>query len=317
MGANYGSRMEHINSRSGTLDAYHVNLAKQDDNTLNWFITTGEGLLAPVTNVIQDCEASPPPSAAKIIGDVAQAVVFVAVIVSSAADFGESLAVLGSIIEAGEAADIAIGAALGIGEKAAEDAAEKAAEEATSLFGQIKSSLQSATIKDYADAIGVVGSAANLGAKWAQMDPIDSGDPIKSFTNAIFQGLQTFVGVYGSLEEQLAVNIAVVATGPDAKKPTAYLTAITTATGASDHTGSTLTFSRNLSDAESRSLKAASSFINVSFVAASGSSSPNDYIGAVINGFGGAAGNFALANVVAQFAQASGTPDAGSVLMQA
>ena len=314
MGANYGSRMEHINTGSGTLDAYHITLAKQDDNTLNWFITTGEGILAPVTNIIQDCEASPPPSAAKIVGDVALAVVFVAVVVSSAADFGESLAVLGSIIEAGEAADIALGAALGIGEKAAEDAAEKAAEEATSLFGQIKSSLQSATIKDYADAIGVVGSAANLGAKWAQMDPIDSGDPIKSFTNAIFQGLQTFVGVYGSLEEQLAVNIAVVATGPDAKKPTAYLSAITTATGASS---GTLTFSRKLSDAESRALKAASSFINVSFVAASGSSSPNDYIGAVINGFGGAAGNFALANVVAQFAQAPGTPDAGSVMMQA
>ena len=313
MGANWGSRLEHIDPGSTTNDTYAINQAKRDDNILNWFQTTGEGLLAPVTNIIQDCEASPPPSAAKIIGDVSQAVVFVAVIVSSAADFGESFAILETIIEAGEGADIAIGAALGVGEKVIEDEGVKAVEEATSVFNQIKTSLSSAKVQDYANAISVVGSVANLGANWAQMDLIDSSNPLKSFSNAIFQGINTFVGVYGSLEEQLAVNIAVVATGKDAKNPAAYLAAITTATGASDHTS---IFRRDLSDAESRALKAASSFINVSFIAASGSTSPNDYIGAIINGFGGTAGNFALVNVVAQFAQASGNPDTGSIMMQ-
>ena len=313
MGANYGSRAEMINTHSSTLDAYHITLAKRDDNQLNFFRTTGEGIIAPVTNIIQDCTASPPPSAAKIIGDVAQAVVFVAVIVSSAADFGESLAILGAIVEAGEGADIALGAAVGIGEEAAEDAVEKGTQESLSLFNQIKSTVSSASVQDYANAISVVGSVAHLGAQWAEMDPIDAGDPLKSFTNAIFQGIQTFVGVYGSLEEQLAVNIAVVATGPDSKKPTAYLTAINSAAGGTDH----LSFGRELGTAEKLSLKAAATFVNASFIAASGSTSPNDYIGAVINGFGGAAANFTLGNVVAQFAQAPGTPDGGSVMMQA
>ena len=302
-----------INTHSSTLDAYHITLAKRDDNQLNFFRTTGEGIIAPVTNIIQDCTASPPPSAAKIIGDVAQAVVFVAVIVSSAADFGESLAILGAIVEAGEGADIALGAAVGIGEEAAEDAVEKGTQESLSLFNQIKSTVSSASVQDYANAISVVGSVAHLGAQWAEMDPIDAGDPLKSFTNAIFQGIQTFVGVYGSLEEQLAVNIAVVATGPDSKKPTAYLTAINSAAGGTDH----LSFGRELGTAEKLSLKAAATFVNASFIAASGSTSPNDYIGAVINGFGGAAANFTLGNVVAQFAQAPGTPDGGSVMMQA
>ena len=313
MGANYGSRLEMINTHSSTLDAYHITLAKRDDNQLNFFRTTGEGIIAPVTNIIQDCTASPPPSAAKIIGDVAQAVVFVAVIVSSAADFGESLAVLGAIVEAGEGADIALGAALGIGEQAAEDAVEKSTQESLSLFNQLKSAVSSAKIQDYADAIAVVGSVANLGANWAQMNPIDASDPLKSFTNAIFQGLQTFVGVYGSLEEQLAVNLAVVATGKDAKNPTAYLTAINSAAGASDH----VAFGRELGTAEKFSLKASATFVNASFIASTGSSSPNDYIGAVINGFGGAAANFTLLNVVAQFAQAPGTPDGSSVMIQA
>ena len=317
MGANWGSRMEIQNqyreTGSTTLDAYRISVAKHNDNVLAWFIMTGEGVIAPITNIIQDCEASPPPSAAKIIGDVAQAVVFVAVIVSSAADFGESIPVLAAIIEAGDGADIAIWAALGIGESALENAGTKeATEAASSLFGQIKLTLSTAKVGDYADAIAVLGSVANLGATWAQMDPISSAsDPVKGFAYAIFQGLSAFVTVYGSLEEQLALNVAVVATGPDAKKPSAYLTAIGTAAGASEKA-----FGRELGTQEKLALKASGTFINAAFIAGTGSTAPNDYIGAIINGFGGAAANFTLANVVAEFAQPSGTPDPVSVMTQ-
>ena len=311
MGANWGSRLEMTNTGHSTLDAYHITLAKHDDNILNWFQMAGKGIISPVTNIIQDCEASPPPKASKIIGDVAAAVVFVTVIVSSAADFGESLAVLGAIIEAGEGADIALGAALGIGEKAVEDAAEKAASEVTSLFGQIKFTLTNASVQDYAEAIAIVGEVTNLGAEWSQMSPITADDPAKSFANAVFEGLSIFVSVYGSLEQQLAVNVALVATSEDAKNPAKYLEAIGSSVNLADSV-----FGRELKIQEKLALRASSAFIGTAFVAANRSSTPNDYISAIVNSFGGSAASFALANVAAEFSQAPGTPDPSSMMTQ-
>ena len=255
--------------------ATHDFCANPDSMTdvATFFKHVGQGFISPVTNLIHDFEASPPPSIWHVIQDTCMCVVFVAAVAATGG---------GAALELAGVADMEVIAA---GTEEALTAGEIFSETTT--------------------AIKCVSGVLGLGAQFAQNNPIDPNTPLQSFGNASFQVLNVFTGCYGCCESQIAVSCLVLATGPPEQATTgAYLLAVAGGVGANGGSRSSI-LKRDLTTQELQVLKYAGTVANVTYLVNQGDTNPSDFIGAISNSVGGSSTNLAVGNVIAEFAPAA------------
>ena len=273
----------------------------------------GIGLIFPIYSLVNDCLAHPRPSYKKFLQDIGLTLTFVAAIVATVVTAGTSfysLVAAEALCVAGEAADLAIDAAA--------DAAGAAAEIAEGATGTIQTFdevaqdafsnlIDLSTAKGKFDAvtnaIQVFGQVLNLSAK-ISMSPSGNAETLANDTLSF---LQVFTSTYGTLEMQIAVNVAVVATTPgNQKDPYQYLLAAFNGAGENGGTDNSAlfdnVFGRELSTTEKYAFQTLPAVVACAYLA--GQKDPNiaDYFNAVGNSLASAGTFYAIGNIQAEFA---------------